>query len=135
MRTNEPITQNEVELPDGEPLVSRTDPGGRITFVNHVFREISGFTEDELVGAPHNLVRHPHMPAVAFANLWATIKAGRPWDGLVMNRAKTGDFYANLFGWEITAAGPASNIQTGSTQGIAGHIPSLGHDPEHVLGR
>ncbi len=93
MRVNQPITDHEVEVPDGEPLVSRTDPGGRIVFVNHVFVETSGFTEQELVGSPHNIVRHPHMPQQAFANLWATIKAGRPWDGLVKNRSKTGDFY------------------------------------------
>ena len=93
MRNNEPITANEIIVPDGEPLVSRTDLGGRITFVNRVFQEVSGFSEQELVGSPHNIVRHPSMPAAAFANLWATIKAGRPWDGLVKNRAKNGDFY------------------------------------------
>ncbi len=93
MRVNQPITDHEVEVPDGEPLVSRTDRGGRIVFANHVFVETSGFTEQELVGSPHNIVRHPHMPQQAFANLWATIKAGRPWDGLVKNRSKTGDFY------------------------------------------
>jgi aerotaxis receptor len=93
MRVNEPITRNEQDLPDGEPLVSRTDSAGRITFVNRTFAAVSGFSEEELVGAPHNLVRHPHMPPAAFANLWATIKAGNPWDGLVKNRTKTGDFY------------------------------------------
>ena len=93
MRVNEPITDHEIEVPDGEPLVSRTDPGGRIEFANHVFVEVSGFDEKELIGAPHNIVRHPHMPQQAFANLWATIKAGRPWDGLVKNRTKSGDFY------------------------------------------
>jgi PAS domain S-box-containing protein len=93
MRLNEPITSQEVPVPDGEPLVSRTDPGGSIVFANHVFVEVSGFTEEELVGAPHNIVRHPHMPQQAFANLWETIKAGRPWDGLVKNRSKSGDFY------------------------------------------
>jgi aerotaxis receptor len=93
MRNNEPITDREIDYPGGEPLVSRTGPGGKITFVNHVFVETSGFTEEELVGAPHNIVRHPHMPKEAFANLWATIKAGRPWDGLVKNRARSGGFY------------------------------------------
>ncbi len=93
MRVNEPITNDEAEIPDGQPLVSQTDPQGRITFVNHVFTEVSGFAEEELIGAPHNIVRHPHMPQQAFANLWATIKAGRPWDGLVKNRAKSGAFY------------------------------------------
>src|ERR1700761_4865339 len=93
MRVNEPITNREVELSADEPLVSRTDPGGRIAFVNHAFREVSGFTEQELIGAPHNLVRHPHMPQAAFADFWATLKAGRPWEGLVKNRTKNGDFY------------------------------------------
>src|SRR5271170_5332176 len=93
MRVNEPVTAVETEIPGDEPLVSRTDPGGRITFANHVFVEVSGFTEAELLGAPHNILRHPHMPAAAFADLWATVKAGRPWNGLVKNRAKSGDFY------------------------------------------
>jgi aerotaxis receptor len=93
MRLNEPITAVETELVGDEPIMSRTDANGQIMFVNHVFEEVSGFSEAELIGAPHNLVRHPHMPAQAFANLWATIKAGRPWDGLVKNRAKNGNFY------------------------------------------
>ncbi len=93
MRVNEPITAVETEIPGDEPLVSRTDPSGRITFVNQVFVEVSGFTEAELVGENHNVVRHPRMPVEAFANLWATIKAGRPWDGLVKNRTKSGNFY------------------------------------------
>ncbi|MFC7335071.1 PAS domain-containing methyl-accepting chemotaxis protein [Rhodocista pekingensis] len=82
-----------MELRDDELLVSRTDTGGRIVFVNRAFIEISGFSREELVGAPHNLVRHPHMPKEAFADLWATIKAGRPWEGLVKNRCKNGDHY------------------------------------------
>jgi PAS domain S-box-containing protein len=93
MRVNEPITDREILMPEGELLVSRTDPGGRITFVNRAFIAISGYTEDELIGQPHNLIRHPHMPPAAFADLWATVKAGRPWEGLVKNRAKNGDFY------------------------------------------
>src|SRR5580698_5919189 len=93
MRLNEQINSIETEVTGDAPLVSRTDPAGRIAFANHVFVDVSGFTEEELIGAPHNIVRHPHMPAQAFANLWATIKAGRPWDGLVKNRSKSGDFY------------------------------------------
>jgi PAS domain S-box-containing protein len=93
MRLNEPVTSHEIEIPDGEPLVSKTDTGGRITFANRVFVEVSGYPLEELIGAPHNLVRHPHMPTEAFADLWATIKAGRPWEGLVKNRTKQGDFY------------------------------------------
>ena len=93
MRVNEPITQHEHEVPDDEPLVSRTDHAGRITFVNRAFIAVSGFSEQELLGSPHNIVRHPHMPSAAFANLWATIKAGHPWDGLVKNRTRSGDYY------------------------------------------
>ena len=93
MRVNTPITDREIHLTDGVPLVSRTDTGGRITFVNQAFIEISGFDEHELIGAPHNIVRHPDMPKEAFADLWATAKTGRPWEGLVKNRTKSGDFY------------------------------------------
>ncbi|BAI73765.1 methyl-accepting chemotaxis protein (plasmid) [Azospirillum sp. B510] len=93
MRVNTPITDREVHLTEGVPLVSRTDTGGRITFVNRAFIEISGFDEHELIGAPHNIVRHPDMPKEAFADLWGTVKAGRPWEGLVKNRTKSGDFY------------------------------------------
>lgn len=93
MRDNGPVTKKEVELDDDELLVSRTDDKGRITFVNQAFVEISGFTEQELIGSPHNLVRHPDMPEEAFADLWATIKAGKPWEGLVKNRTKSGDHY------------------------------------------
>ncbi|WP_158258578.1 methyl-accepting chemotaxis protein [Rhodopila globiformis] len=93
MRINEPVTNREVDFPADQPLVSRTDTGGRIVFVNKAFTDVSGFTAEELVGAPHNIVRHPHMPQAAFADLWATIKQGHPWEGLVKNRAKSGDFY------------------------------------------
>ncbi|MGE5505551.1 MAG: methyl-accepting chemotaxis protein [Actinomycetota bacterium] len=93
MRDNGPVTGREVMMRDGAILVSRTDLGGRITFANSDFVEISGFTEDELLGAPHNILRHPHMPKEAFADLWATIKAGKPWEGLVKNRTKAGDHY------------------------------------------
>jgi methyl-accepting chemotaxis protein/aerotaxis receptor len=93
MRLNEPITDTEIELEEGRPLVSRTDPGGRITFINQAFVDISGFEESELIGAPHNLIRHPHMPKEAFADLWQAIKQGKSWTGLVKNRTKLGDFY------------------------------------------
>ncbi|BAI71714.1 methyl-accepting chemotaxis protein [Azospirillum sp. B510] len=93
MRLNEPITDREIIMEDGVLLVSRTDTGGRITFVNKAFVDISGYSEAELIGAPHNLIRHPHMPKEAFADLWTTIKDGRPWEGLVKNRTKSGDFY------------------------------------------
>ena len=63
------------------------------TFANDTFVAISGFAREELLGSPHSLVRHPHMPMEAFRDLWTTIKSGHPWEGLVKNRAKSGDFY------------------------------------------
>ncbi|MBI1395239.1 MAG: PAS domain-containing protein [Betaproteobacteria bacterium] len=75
------------------PIVSRTDVKGKITYVNPAFLEISGFAEDELIGKPHNVVRHPDMPPEAFEDLWATLRSGHPWRGLVKNRCKNGDYY------------------------------------------
>ncbi|RUR44222.1 methyl-accepting chemotaxis protein [Vreelandella populi] len=93
MRNNQPISQREVELKEDDFLVSRTDLKGRITYTNPAFIEISGFTHDELIGAPHNLIRHPDMPSAAFENLWQTVQAGDTWRGLVKNRCKSGDHY------------------------------------------
>jgi PAS domain S-box-containing protein len=93
MRNNQPVTATEIPVAEDHLLVSRTDPDSRIVFANAAFTEISGFTSEELLGQPHNLVRHPDMPPAAFADMWATLKAGRPWDGLVKNRTKSGDFY------------------------------------------
>ncbi|MGG7603799.1 methyl-accepting chemotaxis protein [Massilia sp. BKSP1R2A-1] len=74
-------------------IVSTTDLKGRITSANPYFVEVSGFTLDELIGAPQNIVRHPDMPEEAFADLWTTIRQGLPWTGMVKNRCKNGDFY------------------------------------------
>jgi aerotaxis receptor len=93
MRNNQPVTKVEHHLQDGAFIVSMTDPQGRITYVNDEFVRLSGFSPDELLGQPHNLVRHPDMPAAAFADLWATAKSGKPWFGIVKNRCKNGDFY------------------------------------------
>ncbi|MFZ5657012.1 MAG: methyl-accepting chemotaxis protein [Pseudomonadota bacterium] len=93
MRSNLPVTGVEVMLPDDHPLVSKTDPEGRITYVNTAFVQVSGYAEHELLGQPHNIVRHPDMPAAAFADLWATLKSGRPWVGMVRNRCRNGDHY------------------------------------------
>ena len=64
-----------------------------MTYANDTFIDISGFDRDELIGKSHNLVRHPDMPPEAFAWLWDTIKEGRPWRGIVKNRARNGDHY------------------------------------------
>ena len=93
MRTNLPVTQNEIILGDEQIIVSKTDLKGQITYINQTFLDISGFTEAELIGQPHNIVRHPEMPVEAFADLWRDLKAGRPWVGYVKNRCKNGDYY------------------------------------------
>jgi aerotaxis receptor len=74
-------------------IVSRTDAKGVLTFVNDDFVQSSGFARHELLGQPHNIVRHPDMPAEAFRDLWTTLQAGRTWTGIVKNRGKNGDHY------------------------------------------
>ncbi|OJA06302.1 PAS domain-containing methyl-accepting chemotaxis protein [Halomonas sp. QHL1] len=93
MRNNQPVSQREIELKEDDFLVSRTDIKGRITYANPAFIDISGFEHAELIGAPHNLIRHPDMPPAAFENLWQTVKTGETWRGLVKNRCKNGDHY------------------------------------------
>ena len=93
MRNNQPITGNERTFPAQQRLISTTDLKGQITYCNDAFIEISGFSRDELIRAPHNLVRHPDVPPAVFAHMWETLKAGRPWMGIVKNRCKSGDHY------------------------------------------
>jgi PAS domain S-box-containing protein len=101
MRLNLPVSNIEFKLPDGAVIVSKTDLKGVITYCNSTFVEISGFSRDEIVGAPHNIVRHPDMPPEAFADLWKTIQANKPWQGVVKNRRKDGSFY-----WAISNITP-----------------------------
>jgi PAS domain S-box-containing protein len=101
MRTNLPVTNVERIMRDGEFIVSRTDTRGIIVEANPYFYEISGFTEQDIIGAPHNIVRHPDMPAEAFADLWGTLASGKPWSGYVKNRCKNGDHY-----WVLANATP-----------------------------
>jgi len=93
MRNNQPVTGQEYEFPSSQMLVSATDLTGRIEYCNPAFIAVSGYTHEELVGQPHNLIRHPEMPREAFADMWATIRDGRPWTALVKNRRKNGDHY------------------------------------------
>ena len=101
MRNNQPVTQNEVQLDAQSLIVSKTDLKGQITYINKDFIDISGFTEAELIGQPHNIVRHPDMPIEAYEDMWRDLKAGRPWTGYVKNRCKNGDHY-----WVIATATP-----------------------------
>jgi aerotaxis receptor len=93
MKLNQPNIDIEKQVPEGEILVSRTDVRGVITYVNSPFAEVSGFSIAELIGKPHNMIRHSDVPSAVFADLWATIKSGRPWQGIVKNRTKSGRYY------------------------------------------
>ena len=84
---------NEIILDTKAFLVSETDEKGIITFANDEFCEYAGYTIEELIGKPHNIVRHSDMPRAAFKDLWQTIKKGNKWRGFVKNRAKNGQNY------------------------------------------
>lgn len=101
MRKNFPVTAVEYPVSDETLIVSRTDLKGKLTYFNEDFIAAADFTSAELMGQPHNIVRHPDMPPEAFDNLWETLKAGKPWLGAVKNRRKNGDFY-----WVLATASP-----------------------------
>ncbi len=101
MRLNIPVTSREYAFPKGQTLVSTTDTQGRILYCNPTFIEVSGYTREELLGQPHNLIRHPDMPEEAFRDMWETIAAGKPWSAPVKNRRKDGDHY-----WVMANATP-----------------------------
>ena len=93
MRDNQPVIARECPIPADAAIVSRTDAKGVITFVNDDFLTYAGFVREELIGRPHNIVRHPDMPSEAFRDMWDTLKAGRAWTGMVKNRCKDGGHY------------------------------------------
>ena len=101
MRKNLPVTNIETSLPDNQFIYSRTDLKGVITEANEAFCNVSGYTREEMVGQPHNMVRHPDMPVAAFNDMWLDLKAGRPWRGIVKNRRKDGGFY-----WVVANVSP-----------------------------
>src|SRR5690606_5454155 len=112
MRKNYPITQVETRVRADQYLISKTDTRGIITYANPAFIEISGYSHDELIGQPHNLIRHPDMPPAAFEDLWNTLKAGKPWTGMVKNRRKDGGYY-----WVLANATPI--VEDGEVTGYA----------------
>ena len=93
MKINLPVSGRALELPESINILSTTDLKGIITSVNPEFVKISGFSEAELLGESHNIVRHPDMPPAAFASLWSALESGRSWMGMVQNRCKNGDHY------------------------------------------
>lgn len=102
-------TEREEAFPEGRLIVSRTDLAGVITHANEAFVLMSGYTREELLGAPHHVLRHPDMPRAAFADLWTTLARGQKWHGWVKNLRKDGAFYwvyatviANVRGGVVT---------------------------------
>lgn len=101
MKNNLPVTQREYQFSGDETLLSTTDTASHISYANAAFIRTSGFSTDELMGQPHNLVRHPDMPQEAFADMWRSLKEGQSWRALVKNRRKDGDHY-----WVCANAAP-----------------------------
>lgn len=101
---------NEYLLADDLVILSTSDLVGNIVDYNEGFREASGYSDAELTGKPHNILRHPDMPKEAFEDFWKTLQAGRPWQGLVKNKRKNGDYY-----WVMANASPI--IENGNITG------------------
>lgn len=93
MRNNQPITNDEYVIPQNLTLVSKTDLSGTILECNDAFELASGYSRNEIIGQPHNIVRHPDVPEAVFADMWATLKMGAPWTQMVKNRRADGSFY------------------------------------------
>jgi aerotaxis receptor len=104
------VTDIETPFPEGRLIVSRTDTEGVITHANQSFVEMSGYTQEELIGAPHYILRHPDIPPAAFKDLWETINRGEKWQGYVKNLRKDGGYY-----WVKATAIP--NIRNGQITG------------------
>ncbi len=84
---------NEEYIYNGNVIISQTDLKGIITYANRSFCEVSGYKANELVGQPHNIIRHSDMPKAAFAKMWNNIENGQTWNGLVKNLRKDGLYY------------------------------------------
>ena len=87
------MPQQEIILKDDDFIVSKTDPKGKITYCNRIFMEIAGYDEKELLGQPHNIIRHADMPRSVFRMLWKTLQSGGEFFGLIKNQCKGGGFY------------------------------------------
>ncbi|MFN8654408.1 MAG: methyl-accepting chemotaxis protein [Gemmatimonadales bacterium] len=117
MRKNLPVTNVEHLVGPDDIILSTTDRKGKITYINEDFVRISGFESEELLGEPHNRVRHPDMPSAAFESLWSTLQAGRSWIGMVKNRCKNGDFYwVDAFATPIMERGELKEYQSVRTK-------------------
>lgn len=104
------VSDREVPFPEGKLIVSRTDPQGTLTHGNQSFVEMSGYSEAELIGQPHQILRHPDMPKAAFKDLWDTLARGEKWTGYVKNLRKDGAYY-----WVLATV--VANVRDGKVVG------------------
>ncbi|WP_457565121.1 PAS domain-containing protein [Caminibacter sp.] len=118
---NEEVKFEDVN-PTGRPVISKTDIRGVITYTNSIFRALSGYEKGEMVGKPHNIVRHPDMPKAIFKEMWDTILQGKEWQGVIKNLRKDGRYY-----WVEAHISPIirNNI-------IIGFISARRAVPEHI---
>ncbi len=117
MKINLPVTGRNVDIAQDANILSTTDLGSSITYANQDFIDVSGYTREELLGAPHNLLRHPDMPSAAFAHMWQTLKSGHSWMGMVKNRCKNGDHYwVSAYASPVTRDGVAVEYQSVRTK-------------------
>jgi aerotaxis receptor len=86
-------------------IVSETDSEGNIVDCNLEFLMVTGYTREEIIGQPHNIIRHPDMPKAAFQGLWETLKSGKTWRGIVKNLTKSGDYY-----WVYATVSPVNRL-------------------------
>ncbi len=93
MKVNLPVTDHEYDYDPSLKLISTTDVRGIITHANEAFWDVSGYEQDELLHHNHNVIRHPDMPEQVFKDMWERIKEGYPWEGVIKNRRKNGDYY------------------------------------------
>ncbi|WP_455757614.1 PAS domain-containing protein [Sulfurimonas sp.] len=112
---NKESAKDEEYIFKGSTIISQTDLSGKIVFANRKFCEVSGYSVDELINQPHNIIRHPDMPHVIFEKMWDTISAGHTWTGLVKNKRKDGLYY-----WVDTEILPIKN----ENDEVTGYIAS-----------
>ena len=119
------VLDEEIELDPKRYIVSETDAKGKITFCNDYFIEVCGYDKEELIGSPHNVVRHPDMPKIVFKLLWETIKQGKNINAVVKNLAKDGRYY-----WIFTEFETRRDTDTGE---IIGYHAARKSISKHVI--
>ncbi|QJI15603.1 methyl-accepting chemotaxis protein [Pseudomonas sp. ADAK22] len=117
MKINLPVTGRNVDFAPDANILSTTDLTSAMTYANQDFIDVCGYSRDELLGSPHNLLRHPDMPPAAFAHMWRTLKSGRSWMGMVKNRCKNGDHYwVSAYATPVTREGATVEYQSVRTK-------------------